>query len=699
MLLTKLKLNYFGRFQNKEIELKPGINLIYGENEAGKSTIHTFMKGMLFGIERMRGRGASSKEDLYTKFLPWDYPGAFGGQMDIMLGDKEYRLLRSFHANDKYFKVIDVETGREIKLKEGQINELIPGLSESTFKNTISIEQLKSHTDSELASQVRNYITNLSIAKSKEVNVAKAVSSLTDQKKVLESAQYETAIKNLLLEIEKGMELEERVDALTVELKKRLDDERELIGKKETCVVSIDSKVKDRMEELPAVLEKYHSYRDLTKQSMVLDRQLSELREKISLWEKGDDLSVSIKEDVRIAEQLRSELPVHERRQIEHQKESEEAIRSIRNKNLLVSTVPTFVMALLSFLILPSGLLKITVPAIVIVGGILYYAMSSKKCHRVINEHNQKQKDITDEIADSKKRLESILRKHQVTSIEELSLRREEYLKQAYSLENAKEQLQELINRKAEAEDKRDVLHDTIMKYMQFFITEEELSDEAIQRLQEIIRRMKQETADKQEELNHRLEANRLQIEKLRWEITSLEGNEERLLANKEKYEQLKERQKENAIELEAVKLALNTMKELSTDIHDSFGRQLNLAVSEVIGKVTGMRYNDLKVDEKLEVKVGWNGNYVILDRLSAGTIDQVYFALRIAVADLLLGKDDMPLILDDSFAFYDDNRIKAAIKEVAERKQILLFSCHNREQRILEEMELPYHFVDLSCR
>jgi uncharacterized protein YhaN len=47
MLFTKLKLNYFGRFHDKEIELKPGINLIYGDNEAGKSTIHAFIKGML----------------------------------------------------------------------------------------------------------------------------------------------------------------------------------------------------------------------------------------------------------------------------------------------------------------------------------------------------------------------------------------------------------------------------------------------------------------------------------------------------------------------------------------------------------------------------------------------------------------------------------------------------------------------------
>jgi uncharacterized protein YhaN len=157
--------------------------------------------------------------------------------------------------------------------------------------------------------------------------------------------------------------------------------------------------------------------------------------------------------------------------------------------------------------------------------------------------------------------------------------------------------------------------------------------------------------------------------------------------------------QKQNAVELEAIKLALTSIQELSTDIHDSFGQQLNLAVSEVISEVTRKKYTDLKIDEKLEVKVGWNGDYVLLDRLSAGTIDQVYFALRLAVADLLLGKDEVPLLLDDSFALYDELRVKSALTKISERKQIILFTCHTREKTLLEELGIPYHFVDLSCR
>lgn len=56
MILNKLLLKSFGKFQNREIVLKEGINVVYGENESGKSTMHTFLRAMFFGLRRMRGR-------------------------------------------------------------------------------------------------------------------------------------------------------------------------------------------------------------------------------------------------------------------------------------------------------------------------------------------------------------------------------------------------------------------------------------------------------------------------------------------------------------------------------------------------------------------------------------------------------------------------------------------------------------------
>lgn len=72
MKITELILKNFGKFTNKQILLSDGINIIYGENESGKTTLHTFLKGMLFGMERKRGRAAAT--DTFRTYEPWENP-------------------------------------------------------------------------------------------------------------------------------------------------------------------------------------------------------------------------------------------------------------------------------------------------------------------------------------------------------------------------------------------------------------------------------------------------------------------------------------------------------------------------------------------------------------------------------------------------------------------------------------------------
>ncbi len=697
MIFTKLKLNYFGRFQNREIELKPGINLIYGENEAGKSTIHTFIRGMLFGIERMRGRGSASKEDTYTRYLPWDYPGAYGGSLDIKVGDMEYRLQRSFHANDKSFTVLNLTTGREVKLKEGSIGELVPGLLESTFKNTISIEQLKAQTDTELAAQVRNYITNLSISKSKEVNVAKAVSYLTDQRKQLEASQNMADIKALQVEIEDGLLKEERMDQLTIQLRELLIREQGLVKQREEVLERVDNEAVKQMEQLPAIIEKYRSYRELLRQDSSLQNQYKELQAKIIVWEKDLTAYEVLKEDTVKLQELQIEITKQNDTDLELQRERERLNKEARKGFicLLPCILVAFLVAAMTH-IHPVGML---IAILLMIAGIAGYIVLNRNYSNKKKAFQVQENTVRQNRAELQTQMNQILNRYGVSRAEELSGRKEEAIRNAYALEQAKEQQKELEKRQQELEDSRDLIYEIIMKYIQYFLPEEELTDFTMHKLQEKITERKQETEGRLAEINKQQQEVKLNIEKLRWEIGRLEGNEAALLKNKERYSELEQKQKENAVELESIKLALASIQELSTDIHDSFGQQLNMAVSEVIGEVTGMKYTDLKVDEKLEVKVGWNGNYVILDRLSAGTIDQVYFALRLAVADLLLGKDEVPLLLDDSFALYDEVRVKTALQKLSDRKQVILFTCHGREQKILEELGQSYHSIDLSCK
>ena len=77
MKLRELKLKNFGKFHDKSIQLQDGINVICGENESGKTTIHTFIKAMLFGLER--GRGRASAKDTFSRYEPWEFGNYYSG--------------------------------------------------------------------------------------------------------------------------------------------------------------------------------------------------------------------------------------------------------------------------------------------------------------------------------------------------------------------------------------------------------------------------------------------------------------------------------------------------------------------------------------------------------------------------------------------------------------------------------------------
>ena len=101
MKIIELVLKNFGKFSDRRIMFSEGINLICGKNEAGKTTIHTFLKSMLFGMERSRGRGAAN--DMFSKYEPWENPNYYAGTLRFVCGTRSFCLDRHF---DKYAKSV-----------------------------------------------------------------------------------------------------------------------------------------------------------------------------------------------------------------------------------------------------------------------------------------------------------------------------------------------------------------------------------------------------------------------------------------------------------------------------------------------------------------------------------------------------------------------------------------------------------------
>lgn len=206
MKILSLHIDGFGKLNDLDLSFEDGLNVLYGKNEAGKSTLHTFIRGMLFGIERQRGR--ASKNDTYSRFEPWSGTGAYQGWLRLESQGEIFRIERRFQKGNKSLTIINETKGCEETPTAALWERLRCGLSETAYSNTISIGQLKSATDGGMVSELRNYIANLNTSGSIALNITKASALLKSQRRemaaklVPEAAKRYTALLSEVRTIE-----------------------------------------------------------------------------------------------------------------------------------------------------------------------------------------------------------------------------------------------------------------------------------------------------------------------------------------------------------------------------------------------------------------------------------------------------------------------------------------------------------------
>src|SRR5690625_1156785 len=156
MKLKELKLIGFGKFNNKSIELSEGINIIYGENEAGKTTLHNFINGMFYGFLRPNIERVLYLEE-YDKYNPWSND-RYSGLIRFEYRGEDFVIERDFTKGEEKTLVYLAATGDDIthSIEAGGRRVLQPGyhffgFSDSVYSNTISIKQLGCKTEDSLA--------------------------------------------------------------------------------------------------------------------------------------------------------------------------------------------------------------------------------------------------------------------------------------------------------------------------------------------------------------------------------------------------------------------------------------------------------------------------------------------------------------------------------------------------------------------
>ena len=260
MIIHRIQMNGFGNLKDKTIEFEHGINLIYGNNEAGKSTLAKFMKAMFYGVNKNKAGGRFSELEQYK---PWS-EADFSGTMEYEISDKKYIATREFNKNA--CKVYD-EQGNDItnsfnkdKSRGTEIGFEQLGIDEDTFVNSVFVSQKNIAVSEEGQKTLTQKITNMIQSGEESVSYDKLKQKL--QKVLLDEVGTERTHNKPLNTTMKEISLLE-------ESKESLIKNRDRQGNIANLLNEIDKKqetVAKDLEKASRVLEIKQRYEDLLKE-------------------------------------------------------------------------------------------------------------------------------------------------------------------------------------------------------------------------------------------------------------------------------------------------------------------------------------------------------------------------------------------------------------------------------------------------
>lgn len=745
MRLIDLHIEGFGKFHDLDLRFAEGMNILYGHNEAGKSTLHAFLQAMLYGLERRPGIGSAAK--LHKKYRPWDAPERFGGTLRLAHEGKIYRIVRDFNADDLSadgaatttasgagltggagagygygaaampgagaagmtgatgtgmtgaaamasggrtsgaaapaagadacpLEIWDETAGVRVTDPRGFLQAMLGGISETAFENTVSIGQLRSATSRSMVHELKSYITNLSTTGDMSLDSAGALKLLRQQRSALEAKRVPEAAKSYA----------------------------QLIGE----IRNIEREI--AQPEYENQLRKYQALRSEVRTEQV-DRQTrrEELLQKTAaqeavLAQAGFDSGDDIRDAKEHADMLYSLCQIG----------AEPRERAIR------IALPL----LFGLLTILCGIAAVLITAVESPAFAQRFKLAPEKVPGLVAAVSGSGLSATILVA---------------TSIGLLVLCMLLFVWRLYAnaartgfLRETAAELSAMLTKQIGTAGISDAAMESFRTHMDELLRAEEELETQRTTLAEVSAELQNLSND---ERRYDVE-----LQKQNEKQTELEGKLQHLANVKNRAEMLKRTLDENdaiSTEIDAINLAAETMTELQSSIQSSFGHYLNKEAGELIAGITGGVYDSMWIDQNLDIFMNTPGKIVPIEDVSSGTMDQIYLALRLAAARLIQGdtgagastggvgqagaaagastgaagtqtsaadgsagaaETRLPLIFDDSFAMYDEQRLASALRYITEihHGQILLFTCHTREQRILENEDVKFNLIEM---
>lgn len=648
MKIENIKINSFGKINDKEYNLSEKINLIYGKNEAGKSTLLKFIQNIFYGTSKNKKGKYFSDYDLYK---PWG-EGDFSGKIKYKLDSgKTFEVYREFtKKNPKIYNEnlediskqfnIDKNMGSEFFFEQTKVDEFM------FLSSIVSMQQ-----EVKLNKQDQNVyiqkIANLAGTGDDNISYKKAIDKL-NKKQLDEVGTDRSQGKPINLSINKINKYENEI--------KELEDYK----KKQYIIEDEINKLNNEIEK-EKIKEKY--LKELKEKKEIEKIEIEKINLNKNIIEKNEEIIKQKRYELNLLLNQKEKNKLNNKCEINNVNKLR-----INNKIYFVLIFIFIILNIISF-VLTNNLCLSLILLIPIILTFLYYFIKrnnikkqnikiTEKINKINYELNEKINCIENEIKlleknneEPKKEIEKINQKINT----EINLERQKIKnKYIYKIDN----------------DDLNILFNCID------------FNEVIDNIQNLIR---------QKELN----LNTLQLNKKNIinNLEDLVNTQELLEIEKQNYEELKE--KNNKINTARILLG-KAYEKMKNSVTPKFTSNL----SDNIMRISNGKYKRVTVNDEDGIIVELpNGEYVSAERLSGGTIEQLYLSLRLSMAKEI-SDENMPIILDEAFAYYDDERLENTLKFLIENfkeNQIILFTCTNREKEVWNKMDINYNFIELN--
>ena len=627
MKINNLKINGFGKIENKEINLENKINIIYGKNESGKSTIFNFIVSMLYGCSKLKkGKNISN----FEKYKPWNTE-EFSGKIKYELdNNKKYEIIRKFKSKNP---IIYNENSEDISKqfnndKTKGINYFYEqtGIDEDLFISTTAVAQEEIKLEKNNENLIIQKITNIASTGEDNTSYKNAINKLN--KKQLNEIGTSRSNDRPINKIEKELN----------ELKIKKNNLNNIITNKENLEIE-NNKIKTEINNSENKIEIIKNIKEIIERNKIENEKINLISENILNYEKEIDNFKNEKKKI-----------------------SEKTIKETNNKNnKLIIEIISLILSIIIFIsgfVLENNIIKIItlIPTTVFIVALCINIKNKKEIKR-IKENN---KTIKKEEININNKIEIIEK-----NIKDEKLKKE-------LLEN---KIKNIIN--IEKEKIKN-------KYNSEKYIEELFLNNNIENIYE-------------KEIKI-LNENKLQLHKLEIEKNNMEEKLNNLILIDEKINYLEEQYKELMQKNESIEFAKNILEKAYIEMKQNVTPKFIKNLSEIIKEISDNKYEEIKFNNEDGLIVEKeNGEYVSVDKLSVGTIDQLYLAFRLSIIKEI-SEEKIPIILDEAFAYYDEKRLENILKYLSEKidNQIIIFTCTQREKNILNKLNIKYNYNEI---